>query len=57
MDKELAELLSLAPGGVTLGSGLLGATGATYEEAKQNRLNEIERRILAIEEQLRKPTP
>jgi hypothetical protein len=35
-----------------LGVGLLGATGITYEEARQNRLLEIERRILAIEERL-----
>lgn len=36
-----------------IGSGLLGATGRTYEEAKEVRLREIERRILALEAALR----
>lgn len=43
------ELSSFGEGGIAIGMGLLGATGRTYEEAKSNRLAEIERRILAIE--------
>lgn len=52
-EQELVELASFALGGVTIGSGLLGATGATAAQAASNRLLEIERRILAIEGTLR----
>lgn len=46
---KLKELASFGQGGVAFGCGLLGATGATAEQAKENRLLEIERRILALE--------
>ncbi len=38
----------------SFGSGLLGATGATAQEAKNARLNLIERRIIRIEMALRR---
>jgi hypothetical protein len=56
-DGEYVELVSFAPGGVSIGTGLLGATGRTPEEARQNRMLEIERRILAIEERLTQLPP
>lgn len=36
-----------------IGMGLLGAEGRDIHEASENRLKEIERRILAIEEAIR----
>jgi hypothetical protein len=42
--------IAFAPhSGMTVGCGLLGATGNSVREAEENRLLEIERRILAIE--------
>lgn len=52
---DAREITSFTPGGVSIGIGLLGASGATLEEAKAERLAEIERRILAIEATLRAP--
>ena len=53
-DKEqVFEIASFAPGGVSFGSGLLGATGFTPEQAQAARLEEIERRILEIEARLK----
>ena len=39
--------------GTMIGMGLLGAEGSDIYEARENRLLEIERRILAIEDAIR----
>ena len=57
MDEGSRELISVRSGVVAIHSGLLGATGATGAEAQQNRLLEIERRILAIEARFSQPIP
>jgi hypothetical protein len=55
MEEKLGELYSFGHNEPTIGVGLLGAVGRTYHEACENRLREIERRILAIEAMLSDP--